>query len=101
MVSLLEQRGLNPEEHLIEVTPKNGQHTIRAEDLIALINDTGDSLAMALLPGVQYYTGQAFEIGKISAVAKENGSVIGWDLAHAVGEEISILCSVSFGILIS
>lgn len=77
--------GFNPEDAILEACPREGEYTIRTEDIISLIEKNKDSLAMILIGGVNYYTGQLFEIEKITAAAKNAGAIAGWDLAHAAG----------------
>lgn len=76
---------LNPDDALIELKPRQGQHTLRTEDIIATINKHGNQLALVLLPGVQYYSGQFFEIGAITKATHGVGALAGFDLAHAAG----------------
>jgi kynureninase len=85
VVSQLEMHGLDPADALIEVGPRPGEHALREEDIVAAIRRAGDSLALTLLPGVQYLTGEALEIGKLTAAAHDVGAMAGWDLAHAIG----------------
>ena len=77
--------GLDPQDALIEIAPRDGESWIRASDISALIEEMGDSIALIMLPGVQYYSGQLFDIRGITALAREKGCKVGWDLAHAVG----------------
>lgn len=84
-VSQLRCHGLDPAETLIEVAPRAGETHLRDEDLAASIRAAGDSLALALLPGVQYLGGEVLDIAGLSAVAHEVGALAGWDLAHAIG----------------
>lgn len=77
--------GLDPEMDLIELEPRDGETTLRTEDIIAAIEHEGDSLAMVLFGGVNYYTGQAFEMREITAAAHAAGALAGFDLAHAAG----------------
>ena len=70
---------------LIEVAPREGEDTLRDEDIIAAIAAAGDSLALVLFSGVQYYTGQLFDIPAIAAAAHGVGALCGIDCAHAVG----------------
>jgi kynureninase len=78
-------RGLDPAEHVIEVGPRAGEHLIREEDLLAAIREAGDSLALVMVGGVNYATGQAFPIERITAAAHAVGAMAGWDLAHWAG----------------
>ncbi len=77
--------GLDPAESLLLVRPREGEELIREEDLQELIDREGDSIAMALLPGVQYYTGQFFDIADLTGRLHAKGCVAGFDLAHAAG----------------
>jgi kynureninase len=78
-------RGLDPVLDLIRVAPRNGEALLRTADLIELIDRRGSEIALLLLPGVQYYTGQLLDIAAITKAAKGRGCVVGWDLAHAAG----------------
>jgi kynureninase len=77
--------GYKVEDALIELVPRKNEHTLRAEDIIQAIHDAGDSLAMVMLGGVNYYTGQAFDMQKITQAAHTVGAIAGFDLAHAAG----------------
>ncbi len=77
--------GLDPAEALLEIGPRGGEHVIRDEDLLELIEREGESIALVMLPGVQYYSGQLFDIAAVTALARHKGCAVGWDLAHAVG----------------
>ena len=70
---------------LVEAVGQNGRLLLRMDDLVELIDQRGAELALILLPGVQYYTGQLLDIAAITKAAHRNGCVIGWDLAHAAG----------------
>lgn len=70
---------------LIQLSPREGEHTLRNEDIIETLRSEGDSIALVMLPGIQYFTGQVFDIKEITQVGHEIGAVVGWDLAHAVG----------------
>lgn len=77
--------GLNPEETIIEVSPREDEHCIREEDILSCIEEVGDELALVFWGGVNYYTGQVFDMPKITEVAKEVGAFVGFDLAHGIG----------------
>lgn len=77
--------GYNPAEAIIEATPREGEELLRTEDILSIIEDQGDSIALVMFSGVQYYTGQYFDVKNITAFAQKKGCVVGWDLAHAVG----------------
>lgn len=81
----LKFRGFHPEEHLIEVAPRNGEVTIRQEDILASIERHKDELALVLWGGVNYYTGQVFDMAAITEAARKAGALVGFDLAHAAG----------------
>lgn len=77
--------GFAPERDLIEVAPRAGEDWIREDDLEALIEREGRRIALVLLPGVQYRTGQAFDMARITRAARRQGCKVGFDLAHAIG----------------
>ena len=77
--------GFAPQDAIVEVFPKAGSHTITNEDIIAKIEEVGDTLALVMIGGVNYYTGQVFDIQKITAAGHQVGAKVGWDLAHAAG----------------
>ncbi|KAJ1885250.1 Kynureninase (L-kynurenine hydrolase) [Kickxella alabastrina] len=65
--------------------PRAGELVLRTDDVLALLAERGSEIAVVLLSGVQYYTGQAFDMARITAAARAAGCVVGWDLAHAAG----------------
>lgn len=77
--------GLAIDDNLIEVTPREGEHLIRHEDIISKINELGDELAMVMIGGVNYYTGQLFDMKSITEAGHNVGAIVGFDLAHAAG----------------
>jgi kynureninase len=77
--------GLNPDEHLIEVYPREGEQLINEDDLLSKINEVGDELALVMIGGVNYYTGQLFDMEKITKEGHNVGAIVGFDLAHAAG----------------
>lgn len=77
--------GLDIKSNLIEVAPRNGEHLIREEDILSKITELGDELALVMIGGVNYYTGQLFDMNKITAAGHAVGAIVGWDLAHAAG----------------
>ena len=83
--SQLKYRGLPPAHTLIEVEPDRADGTFSMEAIERAIRENGKRLALVLWPGVQYRTGQAFDIAAITRVAHEVGALAGFDLAHAVG----------------
>ncbi len=76
---------LDPDKNIVEFCPKNGKHTLNTADMVAQIRSLGDELAIVLLGGVNYYTGQFFDIKPITEAAHEVGAIVGLDLAHTVG----------------
>ncbi|KAI0831447.1 kynureninase [Trametes gibbosa] len=85
MATQVAARGYAPSDAIIALAPRTGEHTLRTEDILAAIEREGASIALVLFAGVQFYTGQFFAIKEITAAAKAQGCVCGWDLAHAVG----------------
>lgn len=83
--SQLEFHGFNPHDGLIELLPRDGEDTLRTEDILDTIRKEGSQTALILLGGVNYYTGQLFDLEAITRVGQEQGCVVGFDLAHAVG----------------
>lgn len=77
--------GLDPKDSLLLAIPRPGEECLRMEDIARLIEREGPSIALILLPGVQYYTGQVLDMGEITRLGHAAGSVVGFDLAHAVG----------------
>lgn len=77
--------GLDPDECIIEVAPRQGEHHIRHEDIKAAIDEHGASTALVMFGGVNYYSGQVFNMQKIAAWAHEAGTIVGFDLAHGAG----------------
>jgi kynureninase len=85
VVSHIRQRGGDPRASLLEVAPRMGEHTIRTEDICALLEREGAQIATVMLPGVQYLNGQCFDMATIAAQARRQGCKVGFDLAHAIG----------------
>ena len=83
--SQLRNRGLDPAVDLVVVGPRSGESTIRVEDLEGAIDEHRDRLALTLLAGVNYATGQLQDIERLTGAAHEAGAVAGWDLAHGAG----------------
>ncbi len=77
--------GYDPKEAIVEAVPRVGEETLRTEDILAQIEELGDELALVMFGGVNYYTGQFFELEKISQAAHKVGAKVGFDLAHAAG----------------
>jgi kynureninase len=83
--SQVKYHGLDLTENLVEVFPRKGEHLIHDEDIISKIHELGEELALVMIGGVNYYTGQLFDIQKITEAGHQVGAKVGWDLAHAAG----------------
>ncbi|MGS2616887.1 kynureninase [Micromonospora sp. LZ34] len=77
--------GLDPDEAVVRLTPRPGEETLRTEDVTAYLAAEGDRVALVLLGGVNYLTGELMDIPAITAAGRAAGAVVGWDLAHAAG----------------
>jgi kynureninase len=85
LTSQIRWHGFDPASALIEVQPRPGEELLRAEDVDARIEAEGAGLALILWPGVQYRTGQAFDLTQLVRSARRAGALVGFDLAHAIG----------------
>lgn len=77
--------GFDPDDALVWVEPRAGEHSVREEDIEGAIAEHGDSLALVLLAGVNYYSGKFYDCGRIVEAAHNAGAIAGLDLAHAAG----------------
>jgi kynureninase len=77
--------GFAPEDAIVEIKRRDGELTTRPEDILAKIEELGDELALVFIGGVNYYTGQVFDMKTITAAGHKAGAIVGWDLAHAAG----------------
>ena len=83
--SQVRYHGFDPADAIIEVNPRDGEHTIRTEDILSTIQQHAQSTALVLFSGVNYYTGQSFDVQAITKAAHKAGAFAGFDLAHAAG----------------
>ena len=77
--------GFDPDEALVLARPREGELTVRGEDIEAMLEQHGDQIALVLFAGINFFTGQLFNIREITALAQKRGCVVGIDLAHAIG----------------
>jgi len=77
--------GRDPDDAIIEISPREGEGVIREEDILAAIDEHADELALVFFGGVNYLTGQLFDMPKLTAAAHAVGAIAGFDLAHAAG----------------
>jgi kynureninase len=85
VISQLRHHGIDPADGLLLARPRDGEETLRSDDIEALIERQREHLALVWLPGVQYVTGQVLEMERITAAGHAAGALVGWDLAHAAG----------------
>jgi len=77
--------GFDPKEAIIEVFPRDGEEILRTEDIIAKIKENSSDIALVIFGGINYYTGQWYDMENITKAGHEVGAMVGWDLAHAAG----------------
>ncbi len=77
--------GYDPDDAIIEVALREGEHLIRQEDILAAIEKNKDTLALILFSGINYFNGQVFDMKNITAAGHKIGAIVGFDLAHAAG----------------
>lgn len=85
LASHLAWRGLDPERELLELAPAAGADTIEEAAIEECLRAQGAEIALVLWPGVQYRTGQAFDIARVTRAARRAGAIAGFDLAHSLG----------------
>ncbi|EAU88456.2 kynureninase [Coprinopsis cinerea okayama7 len=105
--SQVKAHGFDPEEAIIEVSPRDGEYTLREEDILGVLEANASSIALVLFSGIQYYTGQYFPMKSITKKAKDLGCICGWDLAHAFGNvplslhdwdvDFAVWCTYKYG----
>ena len=83
--SQIVHHGLDPKEVLILARPRKGEFTIRQEDIEPALDKHGEQIAVVMMGGLTFFTGQLFDIEKITALAQKRGCTVGFDLAHAIG----------------
>lgn len=77
--------GYDPDDAIVEVKKREGEHFWRTEDILEKITEVGDELALVLIGGVNYYNGQVMDMEAITKAGKAVGAFVGWDLAHGAG----------------
>ncbi|KAM7375085.1 hypothetical protein PAMA_014258 [Pampus argenteus] len=83
--SQIRLRGFEPEQSMLLLSPRPGEETLRTEDILEVMEKEGDSIAVVLFSGVQYYTGQLFNMAAITEAGHKKGCYVGFDCAHAAG----------------
>ena len=83
--SQIKFHGFDPEDTLIELSPRKGEATLRTKDILAAVTDINEELATVILGGVNYYTGQVFDMQSITKAGHKAGAFVGFDLAHGAG----------------
>jgi len=83
--SQIEFHGLSVEDSLVELSPRPGESLLRTEDILERLEKEGESIALVMMGGLNYYTGQVYDMKSITAKAHMKGCLVGFDLAHAVG----------------
>uniref|UniRef100_A0A8C8MJ65 Kynureninase n=1 Tax=Oncorhynchus tshawytscha TaxID=74940 RepID=A0A8C8MJ65_ONCTS len=83
--SQIQLKGYDPKRSMLLMKPRPGEEVLRTEDILDTIEKEGDSIAVVLFSGVQYYTGQLFDMAAITKAGQKKGCYVGFDCAHAVG----------------
>lgn len=85
VTSQIRYHGLDPASSLLELIPREGESCLRDKDIELMIDREGDAIALIMLGGVNYATGQAFDMANITKAGHRKGCIVGFDLAHAIG----------------
>ena len=85
MESQVKFHGFDPKGAIVEIFPREGELTLRTEDILQTIHEHADELMLVMFAGINYYTGQLFDMEAIAAAAHKAGAYAGFDLAHAAG----------------
>lgn len=83
--SQVKHHGFDPKDAIIEIFPRHGEDLLRTEDIVAQIKENGNEIALVLFGGINYYTGQWYDMETITKTGHEVGAIVGFDLAHAAG----------------
>ena len=83
--SQLEFHGYDPDTALLELEPRTGEDILRTEDILETIKSNGNEIALIMIGGLNYYTGQAYDMEKITQTGHDMGCMVGFDLAHGAG----------------
>jgi kynureninase len=78
-------KGIDPADAIVELTPRPGEFCLRTEDIVQAIRDQAGQLALVIFGAVQYYSGQYFNLREITSAGHKAGAIVGFDLAHAIG----------------
>jgi kynureninase len=85
LASQLRFHGFDPQTAIVEPKPKAGSALIETEDILQIIENEGDSIALILIGGINYYSGQRYDLAQITEGGHKKGCIVGFDLAHAAG----------------
>lgn len=85
IASQVKFRGYDPDDAIVQIKRREGEHNFRTGDILEKIKEVGEECALVLIGGVNYYTGQVLDMESITKAGHDAGAMVGWDLAHAVG----------------
>ncbi len=83
--SQVRYHGYDPKDAIVEIKKRDGENNFRTEDILKKIKEVGEECALVLIGGVNYYTGQVFDMQTITKAGHDIGAYVGWDLAHGAG----------------